>query len=87
MRGARPLLVGGGWRVSTSSKKRFSSPVGTRRLNSLPARAAFEAEQLRLLDRSLGDEPPPILRVPVQVADVHDVRTLSHVAALLFPGT
>jgi anion-transporting ArsA/GET3 family ATPase len=51
------------------------------------SRAAFEAEQLRLLDRSLGGEPPPILRVPVQVADVHDVRTLSHVAALLFPGT
>jgi anion-transporting ArsA/GET3 family ATPase len=49
-------------------------------------RAAFEAEQLRLLDRSLGDDPPPILRVPVQVADVHDVRTLSQVAALLFPS-
>jgi anion-transporting ArsA/GET3 family ATPase len=48
-------------------------------------RAAFEAEQLQSLDGSLGGEPPPILRVPVQAADVHDVRSLARVAALLFP--
>ncbi|HEY3254044.1 MAG TPA: ArsA-related P-loop ATPase [Polyangiaceae bacterium] len=49
------------------------------------ARAAYEAEQLQALDQSLGAEPPPVLRVPVLSADVHDVRSLSRVAALLFP--
>jgi len=47
-------------------------------------RAAFEAEQLHVLERSLGAEPPPTLRVPVLAADVHDVRSLAQVAALLF---
>lgn len=48
-------------------------------------RAVFEAGQLQALNGSLGGEPPPILHVPVQAADVHDVRGLAHVAALLFP--
>jgi anion-transporting ArsA/GET3 family ATPase len=48
-------------------------------------RALFEAEQLEVLDRSLGGEPPLILRVPVLAGDVHDVRSLSRVAALLLP--
>jgi len=48
-------------------------------------RAAFEAQQLEVLDGSLGSEPPAIFRVPVQAADVHDVRSLSRVALLLFP--
>jgi len=48
-------------------------------------RAAFEVEQLQLLDRSLGAAPPAILRVPVLPADVHDVRSLARVRALLFP--
>jgi anion-transporting ArsA/GET3 family ATPase len=48
-------------------------------------RAAFEAEQLQGLDRSLGAQPPAIVRVPVLSADVHDVRSLSRVRALLFP--
>ncbi|MEI9951145.1 MAG: ArsA-related P-loop ATPase [Pseudomonadota bacterium] len=48
-------------------------------------RAAFEAEQLLVLERSLGAEPPKTLRVPVMAADVHDVRSLARVAALLFP--
>ena len=48
-------------------------------------RSAFESEQLKLLGSSLGSELPPILYVPVLSADVHDVRGLSLVAALLFP--
>jgi len=48
-------------------------------------RATFEARQLEQLDRSLGSQPPAILRVPVQAADVHDVGRLSQVALLLFP--
>jgi len=48
-------------------------------------RAAFDVAQLRQLEGSLGSELPPILRVPVQAADVHDVRGLAQVAALLFP--
>jgi anion-transporting ArsA/GET3 family ATPase len=48
-------------------------------------RAAFEAKQLELLDRSLGATPPAILRVPVLAADVHDVRSLAQVRTLLFP--
>jgi len=48
-------------------------------------RAAFEAQQLEVLDSSLGAEPPAVLRVPVQAADVHDVRSLARVSALLFP--
>src|SRR6187402_2340160 len=48
-------------------------------------RAAFEAEQLQGLDGSLGAQPPAIVRVPVLSADVHDVRSLSRVRALLFP--
>jgi len=49
------------------------------------SRAAFETEQLQALDRSLGADRPPILRIPVLAADVHDVRSLSRVAALLCP--
>ena len=49
------------------------------------ARAAFEAEQLELLDSSFGAERPTILRVPVLAADVHDVRSLALVSARLFP--
>jgi len=49
------------------------------------SRAAFETEQLQVLDRSLGADRPPILRIPVLAADVHDVRSLSRVAALLCP--
>jgi len=48
-------------------------------------RAAFEAQQLETLERSLGEAPPSILRVPVLARDVHDVASLSRVAALLFP--
>ncbi|HET7545343.1 MAG TPA: ArsA family ATPase [Polyangiaceae bacterium] len=48
-------------------------------------RAAFESQQLEQLERSLGSEPPSIVRVPVLARDVHDVRSLSRVAALLFP--
>ncbi len=48
-------------------------------------RAVFEAEQLQVLDRSLGAEPPAILRVPVLSADVHDVQSLALVSARLFP--
>ena len=48
-------------------------------------RASFEAQQLEVLDGSLGAEPPAILRVPVQAADVHDVRSLARVSALIFP--
>ncbi|MEI9939689.1 MAG: ArsA-related P-loop ATPase [Pseudomonadota bacterium] len=47
-------------------------------------RAAFEAEQLQVLYRSFSAERPPILRLPVLAADVHDVHSLSGVAALLF---
>ena len=49
-------------------------------------RSGFEAEQLRALDLALGSEPPAILHVPVLAADVHDVRSLSYVAARLFPA-
>jgi len=48
-------------------------------------RAAFEAEQLAVLDSSLGAERPAILHVPVLAADVHDVRSLALVSARLFP--
>lgn len=48
-------------------------------------RAVFEAEQLRVLDQLLGEPRPKVLRVPVLSADVHDVGSLSQVAALLFP--
>jgi anion-transporting ArsA/GET3 family ATPase len=47
-------------------------------------RAAFEAEQLAGLPAVLGDVPPSVLRVPVLAADVHDVKSLSSVARLLF---
>ena len=47
-------------------------------------RAAFEAEQLQVLDRSLAGEPLAIFRVPVLATDVHDVRGLAGVATLLF---
>jgi anion-transporting ArsA/GET3 family ATPase len=49
-------------------------------------RAAFESEQLGVLDRALGAERPEVLRVPVQGRDVHDVHSLSLVAARLFPA-
>jgi anion-transporting ArsA/GET3 family ATPase len=49
------------------------------------ARALFEASQLEELDRALGPDAPKLWRVPVFAADVHDVRSLSHVAARLFP--
>jgi anion-transporting ArsA/GET3 family ATPase len=48
-------------------------------------RAAFEVEQLKVLDQLLGPQPPKILHVPVLAADVHDVRSLYQVSALLFP--
>ena len=48
-------------------------------------RATFEAGQLETLEGSLGAQPPPILRVPVLAADVHDVRSLARIAAQLFP--
>jgi anion-transporting ArsA/GET3 family ATPase len=47
-------------------------------------RAAFEARQLEVLGRALGASPPELLRVPVLSADVHDIRSLSNVAARLF---
>jgi anion-transporting ArsA/GET3 family ATPase len=50
------------------------------------ARALFEASQLQELDRALGPDRPKQWRVPVFAADVHDVRSLSHVAARLFPA-
>jgi len=49
------------------------------------SRAAFETEQLQVLDRLLGADRTPILCIPVLAADVHDVRSLSRVAALLRP--
>jgi anion-transporting ArsA/GET3 family ATPase len=49
------------------------------------SRAAFEARQLQVLSAALGADPPKQLRVPVLAADVHDVRSLSNVAARLFP--
>ncbi|HEY0462858.1 MAG TPA: hypothetical protein VGC79_01560, partial [Polyangiaceae bacterium] len=49
------------------------------------SRAAFEAEQLQMLESSLGSPLPVILRVPALSADVHDVRSLSLVSARLFP--
>jgi len=48
-------------------------------------RALFEVEQLKVLEHSLGDQLPAIFQVPMLAADVHDVRGLSQVAALLFP--
>ena len=47
-------------------------------------RAAFEAVQLESLAELLAAQRPKVLRVPVLAADVHDVRALSRVAALLF---
>jgi len=47
-------------------------------------RAAFEARQLEVLGQALGASPPKLLRVPVLSADVHDIRSLSNVAARLF---
>ena len=49
-------------------------------------RARFEAEQLQVLASALGKDPPPVLRVPVLSADVHDVRSLSNVVSRLFPA-
>ena len=49
-------------------------------------RARFEAEQLQMLASALGNDPPPVLRVPVLSADVHDVRSLSNVVSRLFPA-
>ncbi len=48
-------------------------------------RARFEGQQLEVLERALGAQPPQLFRVPVLAADVHDVRSLSAVAARLFP--
>ena len=48
-------------------------------------RAQFEGHQLPVLAPVLGPEPHPLFRVPVLAADVHDVRSLSLVAARLFP--
>jgi anion-transporting ArsA/GET3 family ATPase len=48
-------------------------------------RAAFEVKQLKALDQLLGAQPPKIFHVPVLAADVHDVRSLHQVSALLFP--
>jgi hypothetical protein len=48
-------------------------------------RAHFEAEQLAVLEAAFASGNTPLLRVPVLAADVHDVRSLSNVAAILFP--
>ena len=47
-------------------------------------RARFEAEQLGLLEAKFEPSKTPLLRVPVLSADVHDVRSLSNVAGVLF---
>ncbi len=49
-------------------------------------RAHFEGRQLEALEQALGAQPPQSFRVPVLAADVHDVRSLSAVAARLFPA-
>ena len=49
-------------------------------------RAAFEGRQLAVLEQALGAAQPKLFRVPVLAADVHDVRSLSDVAARLFPA-
>jgi anion-transporting ArsA/GET3 family ATPase len=48
-------------------------------------RAEFEAEQLQMLDVAFAAASTEIVRVPVLSADVHDVRSLSGVAGVLFP--
>jgi len=48
-------------------------------------RAHFEAEQLRALTTAFQATSTPLLRVPVLSADVHDVRSLTRVANILFP--
>ncbi len=47
-------------------------------------RAEFEAGQLAGLAAALGEPPPSVFKVPVLAADVHDLKSLSHVARLLF---
>jgi anion-transporting ArsA/GET3 family ATPase len=48
-------------------------------------RARFEAVQVEALTASFQAKNTPLLRVPVLSADVHDVRSLSQVAGVLFP--
>ena len=50
------------------------------------AREHFESRQLEVLEQALGAQPTKLFRVPVLAADVHDVRSLSAVAARLFPA-
>jgi anion-transporting ArsA/GET3 family ATPase len=47
-------------------------------------RARFEAQQLVTLDAAFESTKTTLLRVPVLSADVHDVRSLSEVAGVLF---
>src|SRR5450432_3927555 len=47
-------------------------------------RARFEAEQLETLGAAFASAKTTLLRVPVLSADVHDVRSLSDVARVLF---
>ena len=47
-------------------------------------RAEFESGQLEALPIALGEPPPSVFKVPVLAADVHDIRSLSQVAQLLF---
>lgn len=47
-------------------------------------RAEFEAGQLALLPAAIGEPPPSVFKVPVLSADVHDIKSLSSVARLLF---
>jgi len=48
-------------------------------------RARFEAEQLVALEATFASGSTQLLHVPVLSADVHDVRSLSGVARILFP--
>jgi anion-transporting ArsA/GET3 family ATPase len=48
-------------------------------------RAAFEVQQLKALEELFGPGQPKRFHVPVLAADVHDVRGLSLISALLFP--
>jgi anion-transporting ArsA/GET3 family ATPase len=48
-------------------------------------RARFEATQLGVLDEAFAASNTQLLRVPVLSADVHDLRSLSWVANVLFP--
>ena len=47
-------------------------------------RAQFEAAELAALPAALGEPAPSVFKVPVLAADVHDIKSLAHVARLLF---